>query len=63
MESKGRLDYPWRFAKSVAQAWRDHLFPLRHFGVPAEAYNLAVEEHEDGDTPEAGATGFQREPS
>ncbi|CAE7387909.1 unnamed protein product, partial [Symbiodinium sp. CCMP2592] len=52
MESKGRLDYPWRFAKSVAQSWRDHLFPLRHFGMPAEAYNFAAEEIGDDEVPE-----------
>ncbi|OLP88348.1 hypothetical protein AK812_SmicGene30332 [Symbiodinium microadriaticum] len=52
MESKGRLDYPWKFVKSVAQAWRDHLFPLRHFGMPATAYNFAAEEAEDDEVPQ-----------
>ena len=52
MEAKGRLDYPWRFVKSVAQAWRDHLFPLRHFGMSGEAYNFAAEENEDEAAPE-----------
>ncbi|OLQ15076.1 hypothetical protein AK812_SmicGene734 [Symbiodinium microadriaticum] len=47
MENHGRLDYPWRFASSVAKAWKDHLFPLRHFGAKSILYNFANEEIED----------------
>ena len=52
MESRGRLDYPWRFVSSVAKAWKDHLFPLRHFGAKSMLYNFAGEEAEDNGEPE-----------
>ncbi|CAE7238730.1 unnamed protein product [Symbiodinium sp. CCMP2592] len=52
MESHGRLDYPWRFVSSVAKAWKDHLFPLRHFGAKSVLYNFAGEEAEDNYEPE-----------
>ncbi|CAE7548364.1 unnamed protein product, partial [Symbiodinium necroappetens] len=47
MENHGRIDYPWRFASSVAKAWKDHLLPLRHFGAKSILYNFANEEIEE----------------
>ncbi|CAE7794539.1 unnamed protein product [Symbiodinium sp. CCMP2592] len=60
MDQKGRLDYPWRFVSSVAKAWTDHLFPLRHLAIPTQAYNYAADEL-DGENPEEDGVDLDRD--